>query len=289
MGKHSKAVAPGPLGARLRLPPGVPVSLSDVDSASSPGIKGGKSAAREAQAELAPRLADLQERLYANGRSGGELRVLLVLQGMDTSGKGGVSRHVLGQVDPQGVSISAFGAPTEEERAHDFLWRIEKRLPVAGSIGVFDRSHYEDIVAVRVHELLPPLVWEARYDRINEWERTLVESGVLLVKVFLHISREESKQRLLARLDDPTKHWKYKPKDVDDRALWPQFRVAYEDVLTRCGTAVAPWHVIPADHKWYRDFAISSLLVETLEAHDLQWPPAQFNVDAERKRLLAAE
>ncbi|RKS77708.1 PPK2 family polyphosphate:nucleotide phosphotransferase [Motilibacter peucedani] len=289
MGKHSRAVDPAQLTDLLRLEPGHGVDLLSTSTGATPGISGGKSAARELQADLAPRLADLQERLYAVGRSGGRQRVLVVLQGMDTSGKGGVSRHVLGQVDPQGVTIAGFGAPTEEERAHDFLWRIEAKLPRPGQIGVFDRSHYEDIVAVRVHELLPPAVWEARYDRINEWEAGLVADGVLLVKVFLHISRETSKKRLLARLDDPTKFWKYNPGDVDDRAKWPAFQQAYQDVLERCGTDAAPWYLVPADHKWYRDFAVTSLLVELLEAQHLEWPGADFDVEAEKARLLAAE
>ena len=273
----------------MRLAPGQSVDLREIDPSGTPGVEGGKSAGRAEQAELAPTLAELQERLYANGRAGGTRRLLLVLQGMDTSGKGGVSRHVLGQVDPQGLSITAFGPPTEEERGHDFLWRIEQRLPTTGRIGVFDRSHYEDIVAVRVHELAPQEVWEARYDRINEWEQALVESGTCVVKVFLHISREESKARLLARLDDETKHWKYKPKDVDDRALWPAFQQAYTDVLERTTTEAAPWHVVPADHKWFRDYAVTSILVEQFEAMDLEWPKADFDVDVERERLKSAE
>ncbi|RZS89463.1 PPK2 family polyphosphate:nucleotide phosphotransferase [Motilibacter rhizosphaerae] len=289
MGKHRRPASPHQLSDLLRLDPGAPVDLTRIDPGSTPGSDEGKKRAREVQAGLAPRFADLQERLYAQGRSGGPRRVLLVLQGMDTSGKGGVSRHVLGQVDPQGVTIAAFGAPTEEELAHDFLWRIERELPAAGQIGVFDRSHYEDIVSVRVRGLAPQEVWEARYDRINDWERQLVEDGTTVVKVFLHISRAESKERLLARLDDPTKHWKYKAKDVDDRALWPAWQQAYADVLQRCGTDVAPWFVVPADHKWYRDLAVTSLLVEQLERFGLGWPAADVDVAAERARLLAAE
>ncbi len=265
---------------------GVPVDLSAVDPRSTPGFDGDKKQAREEVAALAPRLADLQERLYAEGRSGGRRRVVLVLQAMDSGGKDGAVKHVVGLVDPAGVSIRSFGAPTEEERAHDFLWRIEKAVPPAGYLGVFNRSHYEDVLVVRVHDLVPRAEWETRYDRINAWEAEQAGRGTVFVKVFLHISPEEQRERLLARLDDPTKHWKVNPADVDERASWPGYQEAFAVALQRCSTEVAPWHVLPADRKWYRDWALTHLLVEVLEGLDPQWPqPEGLDLDGLRRRL----
>ncbi len=270
----------------LRLKPGVAVDLSKHDSRATPGFDRGREAAEAMQAALAERLADLQERLWAEGRAGGTRSLLLVLQGMDTSGKGGTAKHVLGQVDPQGVTMAAFGVPTEEEKAHGFLWRFDRKLPRPGYIQVFDRSYYEDVLVVRVHELDARRTWSARYSRINRWEEKLVEAGTRVVKVYLHISPEESRKRLLARLDDDTKYWKYKPGDVDERAYWPEYQSAYEDALSRCGTADAPWHLVPADRKWYRNLAVTSLLVEELEAMNPQWPAPDFDLAAERERVL---
>src|SRR5690606_14963098 len=208
-----------------------------------------------AVAALAPELSDLQERLFAHGRTAPDSsrRILLVLQGMDTSGKGGVLRHVIGLLDPQGVTIKAFKAPTEEERRHHFLWRIERELPPPGLIVIFDRSHYEDVLVARVDQLVSEDVWTARYDEINAWEAGLVESGTILIKCFLHLSKDEQKARLEARLDDPTKHWKYNPGDLDARAKWDDYTAAYAEVLRRCNPDSAPWYVIPADRKWYRN------------------------------------
>jgi PPK2 family polyphosphate:nucleotide phosphotransferase len=208
---------------------------------------------------------------------------------MDCSGKGGTVRHVVGQVDPQGVHIASFGKPTKEELAHDFLWRIKKQLPPPGRIGVFDRSHYEDVLVVRVRELVPKRSWSRRYDTINRWEEGLVSGGTTLVKVFLHLSPAEQSARMLARLDDPTKHWKYNPEDLEDRALWPAFTEAYEDALERCNTEAAPWHLVPADRKWYRNWAITHLLLEHLQGLALQWPKGDFDVATERRRLLDAQ
>ena len=177
--------------------------------------------------------------------------MLLVVQGMDTSGKGGIMRHVVGAVDPQGVHVHSFKAPTEEERAHDFLWRIEQALPAPGIIGVFDRSHYEDVLIARVRTLGPGRVVEARYEQINEFERRLAEQGTTVVKVMLHVSDEEQKERLAERLDRPDKYWKYNPGDVDERLLWDAYQEAYQVALTRCSTRAAPWYVVPADRKWY--------------------------------------
>ena len=272
----------------LRVPStGEPFSLATVDPRSTPGTDLGKSEAKaELEDEVGDELAELQERLWAEGRTGGRRRVLLVLQGMDTSGKGGAVKHVVGQVNPVGVRITGFGAPTEEEKEHDFLWRIEKALPPCGAIGVFDRSHYEDVLIVRVHDLVPEEEWESRYDRINEWEAKLVEDGVVLLKVMFHISPAYQRERLLKRLDDPSKHWKFDPSDVDERGHWDDYREAYEAVLERCSPAVAPWYVVPADRKWYRNWALSHLLLETMQGMDLQWPERpDLDVDALRRAL----
>ena len=244
-------------------------------------------------AAFVPELEDLQERLFANGRSTPETapRVLLVLQGMDTSGKGGVVRHAIGMVDPQGVQITSFKAPTKTELAHPFLWRIDRARPGPGIIGIFDRSQYEDVLIVRVHDLVPEAVWSTRYDEINAWEEEVVASGTTIVKCFLHVSHDTQKERLLARLADPTKYWKYNPGDVEERALWPAYTEAYEAALERCSTQHAPWFVIPADRKWYRNWAVAQLLAEHLRGLDLAWPAADFEVGAEQargRRLLRA-
>ncbi len=268
----------------LRVPAGRP-DLTAIETDAAPGFDGKKADGEAALAELGPELADLQERLFAEGKAGASRSVLLVLQGMDTSGKGGTQKHAVGLFDPQGVRISSFKAPTEEERAHDFLWRIRKALPAPGYLGVFDRSHYEDVLIARVRELAPPEELERRYGAINDFERELVEGGTVMVKCLLHISPDEQKARLLARLDDPAKHWKYNPGDVDERQLWPAYREAYEIAVERTNTELAPWHVIPADKKWYRNLAVAHLLLNALHGLNPQWPKADFDVAAERARL----
>jgi PPK2 family polyphosphate:nucleotide phosphotransferase len=270
----------------LRAPPGR-LDLSDLDARATPGFDGDKAAAERDRPALAERLAKLQEQLYAEGRSGGTRSVLLVLQGMDTSGKGGTIKHVVGQVDPGGVHVASFGKPTREELEHDFLWRIRAQLPAAGRLGAFDRSHYEDVVAVRVLDLVDADTWNRRFDAINRFEEELVAAGTLVVKCFLHISPAEQRERLLARLDDPTKHWKYQPSDLDTRARWDDYMVAYADAIERCNTELAPWHIIPADRKWYRNWAVTNLLIEQLDTMRLRWPPAHFDVAAECARLEA--
>jgi PPK2 family polyphosphate:nucleotide phosphotransferase len=271
-----------------RLPTG-PVDLTTIDPTAHPAFDGSKEEGEAALAALGPKLAELQERLFAEGRTGGRRSVLLVLQGMDTSGKGGTLVYTVGLMDPQGVRITSFKAPTEEERKHDFLWRVNKALPPAGYVGVFDRSHYEDVLIARVRELAPPDEIERRYGAINEFERELVESGTTIVKCMLHISADEQKARLLARLDDTAKHWKYNPGDVDERALWPKYREAYEIAVERTNTDIAPWHVVPADKKWYRNLVIARLVLEALQGLDLEWPTADFDVEVERKRLADEE
>jgi PPK2 family polyphosphate:nucleotide phosphotransferase len=270
----------------LRLSPG-PVDLRTVDSAATPGFPGGKKDVDAATAALAPELDDLQERLYAAGRAGvgGAPSVLVVLQGMDTSGKGGVVRHAIGLVDPQGVEITAFKQPTEAEKRHDFLWRIRRQAPPPGIIGIFDRSHYEDVLVVRVHDLVPEATWSQRYDLINAFEAELTAAGTTIIKCFLHVSAEEQRLRLLARLDDPTKYWKYNPGDVAERALWPAYTQAYEAALERCNSIEAPWFVVPADRKWYRNWAVAQLLREHLEGLNLKWPAADFDIETEKARL----
>ncbi|MBO1770386.1 polyphosphate kinase 2 family protein [Agrococcus sp. TF02-05] len=265
-----------------------PVDLASVSPASTPGFDGRKAEGQRALEAGAERLAELQERLFAESTAGGERAVLLMVQGMDTSGKGGIMRHVVGQVDPQGVRIKAFKAPTEEERSHDFLWRIERELPAPGMIGVFDRSHYEDVLIHRVRGLSAPDVVEERYGRIVEFEREIAERGISLVKVMLHVSFEEQGARLLERLDRPDKHWKYNPGDIDEREHWDAYMEAYEIAIARTATEQAPWHVVPADRKWYARLAVHELLLEALERIDPQWPTADFDVAAERARLVGA-
>lgn len=268
----------------LRLSPG-PVDLAGIDTDSAPGYDGDKASGTADLAAMGDELADLQERLFAEGKADGTRSVLLVLQGMDTSGKGGTLRHTVGLVDPQGVRITSFKAPTEEERSHDFLWRIEKALPGPGMLGVFDRSHYEDVLIARVRELALPDEIRRRYAAINEFEQRLVDGGTTVVKCMLHISADEQKARLLARLDDPTKHWKFNPGDIDEREHWSDYREAYEIALERTHTEAAPWHVVPADKKWFRNLAIGTLLLDALRGLDPQWPAADFDVAEQRARL----
>ena len=269
----------------LTLPSGT-VDLAAIDTRATPCFDGDKAEAKTQLTAMGDPIADLQERLYAEGRSGGDRRVLLVLQGMDTSGKGGVMRHVAGLLDPQGLHIKAFGAPTDEERSHDFLWRVEREVPPPGRIGIFDRSHYEDVLVARVRGLAPDDEVDRRYDPIAAFEQKLADSGVTLLKCLLHISADEQKERLLARLDKPEKHWKFDPGDIDDRARWSDYQHAYEVALERTHTDAAPWLVVPADRKWYRNWAVASVLREALEALELQWPEADFDVEEQRRRLL---
>ena len=269
---------------QLRLPGGL-VDLTAIETDAAPGFDGGKSAGKKALLALGPELAELQERLFAEGKAGGERSVLLVLQGMDTSGKGGTLRHTVGLMDPQGVRITSFKAPTEEERAHDFLWRIERALPGPGYVGVFDRSHYEDVLIARVRGLASPEEIERRYRAIVDFEQRLVDAGTTVVKCMLHISAAEQKERLFARLDDPAKRWKFNPGDIDERTLWPAYREAYELALLRTHTDAAPWHVVPADKKWFRNLAIGTLLLDALRALDPQWPAPDYDVAEQRERL----
>jgi PPK2 family polyphosphate:nucleotide phosphotransferase len=258
------------------------------DPAATPLAPGKKAKTLKAAAGQAAELAELQERLFAEATAGGgERRLLVVLQGMDTSGKGGTIKHAIGAMNPQGVGVASFKKPTEEEHRHHFLWRVRRRVPGPGIVGVFDRSHYEDVLVARVHELAPAEEIERRYGEINKFEAKLVDAGVTMVKVFLHLSWAEQRERLLARLDDPTKRWKFNPADLDERALWPRYEEAYEIALARCSTVAAPWYVVPADRKWYRNWAVGQLVLETLRELDPQYPVPDLDVAALRARLLA--
>ena len=263
----------------LRPDPSSPI-LSGIDPRSTPGVEDRKVAEAE-MAVLAERLDHLQERLWVEGTRS----LLVVLQGMDTSGKGGAIRHVFSAMHPAGVEVSSFKKPTEEELTHHFLWRIERKLPAPGEVMVFDRSHYEDVLIVRVRSLVPEQVWRARYDEIESFERRIATAGTTIVKCMLHISRDEQRERLLARLDDPSKHWKFNEGDLDERARWPDYMAAYDDAIRECSTDMAPWYVIPADRKWYRNWAISKLLVETLERLDPRFPQPDLDVEALKARL----
>jgi PPK2 family polyphosphate:nucleotide phosphotransferase len=259
--------------------------LADLDTRSTPGFDGDKAAGEEALAARAGEISQFQERLYAESKGPVQRSLLLVVQGMDTSGKGGIMRHVVGQMDPQGVKYTAFKAPSAEERAHPFLWRIRNALPSAGQVGVFDRSQYEDVLIVRVHELVPRATWSRRYSQINDFEAKAVADGTTIIKVMLNISSDEQKARLTERLEREDKHWKYNPGDVDERKLWPEYMEAYRLAITRTSTPEAPWYVIPADRKWYARLAVQNLVLEHLERMNPQWPPADFDVAAEKLRL----
>jgi PPK2 family polyphosphate:nucleotide phosphotransferase len=227
-----------------------------------------KKRARKLVGPRLEQLNELQERLYSSG----ERAVLIVLQAMDTGGKDGTIKHVFSAFNPQGVEVTSFKVPSEEELAHDFLWRVHKAVPRRGMVGIFNRSHYEDVLVVRVKELVPEGVWSKRYEQINAFEERLVASGVKIVKLFLHISPDEQAERLRERQERPEKNWKFNPADLEDRGLWKRFRSAYEDALSRCNTEWAPWHVVPADHKWYRNLVVSNILLDTLEGMDLRYP-----------------
>ena len=262
--------------------------VGDIDTKATPGFRGSKSDAPALQDERNIRFAELQEMLYANSRSGDTRSVLLVLQGMDTAGKGGIVKHVVGSANPQGIRYTSFGKPTEGELKHHYLWRIRNALPTAGHIGVFDRSHYEDVLVVRVHNLVSPEVWGKRYDEINRFERKLVDSGTTIVKVAMFVSLNEQKKRLAERLERPDKYWKYNPADIDERKLSPMYEQAYQAVLDRTSTDYAPWYIVPCDKKWYSRLAITELLIEALKRLNMAWPPPDFDVKAEKKRLKDA-
>ena len=257
--------------------------MVDIDPDSHPGLKGGRGTALREMAKHQDTLFNLHERLYAERKRS----LLVVLQAMDTGGKDGTVTHVMRNFNPQGVLITAFKAPTPEERRHGFLWRIRRRLPGAGDIGIFNRSHYEDVLIARVHNLAPPDVIERRYGQINAFERELVKDGTKVVKFCLHISYQEQRRRLIDRLKDPDKHWKFSEHDIDERSYWDDYMSAYGLAVTRCSTTWAPWYVVPANDKVYRDWAVSKILVETLREMDPEYPHPKLDIPRLMKRLQA--
>lgn len=259
----------------FRLDSGDGVRLKNFDPADTSLAPGGKHDTAPKSVELQRRIGELQELLFAEH----EHKLLVILQGMDTSGKDGTVKHVFAEASLSGVSVTSFGKPSVEELEHDYLWRIHRNTPGTGKIGVFNRSHYEDVLVVRVHNLVPPDVWKLRYDHINAFEKMLVESGTLVMKFFLNISRDEQKERLQARIDDPTKRWKYEHGDLEERKLWDSYMDAYESVLQKTSTEWAPWHVIPADKKWYRNYVVSRFLVDALDALEMKWPAPDLSAE----------
>ncbi len=266
----------------LRIAPGRRVRLRGPDASGTPHWPGGKKSADEALERLRPELDRLQELFYADGRRG----LLVILQGMDTSGKDGVIRHVFEGVNPQGVRVSSFRAPSPEEKAHDFLWRVHRWTPGKGEIVIFNRSHYEDVLAARVHRLVPPSVWSTRFGTINAFERELVDEGTTVLKFFLHVSSEEQRRRLQERIDDPTKHWKLSESDLHERAFWNDYQAAYAEMLRRTSTPWAPWYLVPADHKWYSHLVVSRVLVDALTSMDLRYPSPPVDPASMRLRRI---
>ena len=264
-----------------RVKPGQKIDLSDFDPSDASGFKGGKKDAQNEQLNLTRQLISFQELLYAEHRH----KVLIVLQAMDTGGKDGTISHVFEGVNPQGVRVAGFKEPTPIEMDHDYLWRIHQQMPGSGEIVLFNRSHYEDVLIVRVHELIPPEVWKQRYEQINAFEKMLSEEGTTILKFFLNISPEEQKQRLIDRLKDKTKQWKFNPGDLKERQLWKKYMQAYEDVLSRTSTDYAPWYIVPGNRKWYRDWVVATTIIDTLKDLDLKYPTPIFDVDATLKDL----
>lgn len=257
----------------MQIKSGERVSLKKID----PSDTGDFRSAEEAEPHLKKQLDELiklENLLYAENRHA----LLIILQGMDTSGKDGTIRHVMSGLSPLGVEVKAFKGPTEEELSHDFLWRIHKALPRKGHIGIFNRSHYEDVLVVRVHDLVPRKVWKYRYEQINQFEKMLVKNNVIVLKFFLHISKGEQKRRLEQRLADPTRYWKFSMHDIEERQYWSDYRKAYEDVLRRCNTSHAPWHIVPADHKWHRNLVVAETIVQTLRDLKMEYPPPSVDI-----------
>jgi len=274
------------LASQLRVGPGF--RLADIDPSSTPGFHGGKREGEQMLVAGQPELDKLQELLFAN-KEHDPRSVLLVLQGMDTAGKGGIVRHVVGTVDVQGVHVHAFKKPTPEELSHDFLWRVERELPTGGMLGVFDRSHYEDVLIGRVRNLADAAEIERRYDAIVDFENRVIASGTVIVKAMLHISSDEQRARLGERLERPDKYWKFNPGDLEERALWPAYQEAYQVALERTSTDAAPWYVVPANRKWYARLAIAELVTDALRSLGQDWPPADFDVAAQREALEASQ
>ncbi len=261
---------PEPDYPRYRVESGRTASLADVDPDETEHYRKKKDVTEELGAQR-KRIRNLQERLYAENRRG----LLVVLQAMDTGGKDGTIKHVFEGINPQGCRVSSFKAPSAEEANHDFLWRYHRSVPAKGRIGIFNRSHYEDVLVVRIKGIVPEEVWRERYGLINDFERGLALSGITVLKFFLHISKDEQKRRLQSRLDDPDKRWKFSSNDIKERAFWDDYQRAFEDAINNCSTGHAPWYVVPANKKWYRNLVVARTIADTLEAMDLRYPPAE--------------
>jgi len=269
---------------RFKVRPGSRLGLSEIDPAFKSHYEDEADAADEIK-EFRKRLWTLQELLYVERKQS----LLICLQAMDTGGKDGIINHVLGAMNPQGCRVAHFRQPSPEEAAHDFLWRAHLAAPARGEVVIFNRSHYEDVLVVRVHDLVPRKVWSKRYDRINEFERTLIDGGTHILKFYLHISKDEQLERFKARLDDPTKQWKISDADYQEREFWDEYTLAYEKVLSRCSTRRAPWFVIPANHKWFRDLAVGRIVVEHLEGLGLKYPKPTVNIARIRRKYHGLE
>jgi PPK2 family polyphosphate:nucleotide phosphotransferase len=260
---------------RYRIKPNQKINLGEWDPDDTSGYDGDKEDGKDRLEELNDELEELQELLYAEHKH----KLLVVLQALDTGGKDGTIRHVFEGVNPQGVRVASFKVPTSEELAHDYLWRVHKQIPGTGEIVIFNRSHYEDVLVVRVHKLAPEEIWSQRYEQINAFERLLAEEGTTILKFYLHINQKEQKERLQARLDEPNKRWKFSLGDLKERALWPEYQKAYEAVLNKTSTKWAPWYIVPANKKWYRNLVIASVLVDTLKDLKMSYPQPEEDLD----------
>jgi PPK2 family polyphosphate:nucleotide phosphotransferase len=258
---------------RYLIKPGAEVDLGKIDGGEKTLFKGEKEDYQAQFEALRDELQELQKRLYAQNKH----RILVVMQAMDTGGKDGCIKHVFSRIDPQGIHVRSFKKPSEEEMSYDFLWRVHSKVPHRGQLVIFNRSHYEDVIAVRVKKIFPDAVWKRRQRHIVEFERMLAEEGTTIVKIFLHISKDEQKKRLQSRLDDPIKHWKINPDDLVDRAHWDEFMAAYEDVMAKTSTEFAPWYVIPADRKWYRNLCVARIMLDTLKKLNMEYPPINWD------------
>jgi len=257
------------VGTKYRVKPGERIHLKDIDPADTQGWE--KAAGKQALVDIQGRLNKLQTLLYATEKHA----LLIVLQGMDTAGKDGVIKHVVGALNPQGCEVNSFKVPSKIELAHDFLWRVHRATPPRGKVGIFNRSYYEDVLVVRVEDLVPKSVWRKRYDAIREFEELLAENGVVVLKFFLHISKKRQHERLVDRINSSDELWKFRASDLETRAKWDEYMAAYEDALYECSTEDAPWYVIPSDRKWYRNLLVSQIVAETLEALEMEWPPLE--------------
>jgi PPK2 family polyphosphate:nucleotide phosphotransferase len=253
---------------QYRVRPGQKVNLARVDPNDTQLLPGGKAEAKRKSSAIQEQLAELQELLFASH----DRKLLVVLQGMDTSGKDGTIRHVMVGFNPSGTRVASFRKPSMDELDHDYLWRVHRQVPAKGEVVVFNRSHYEDVLIVRVHNLVPKAVWKQRYDQIKAFEQTLFDEGTVILKFFLHISKDEQRKRLQARIEDPTKRWKFQPTDLEERKLWDDYQQAYQDALSRTSTEDAPWYIVPANQKWYRNYVVGSVLADALGSLHMKYP-----------------